>query len=64
MSESSMDAKAEPRIISLDRLDNGAVVSFADGQTAHYSAALLYATLSKARAMPSNDEDGGLPHSG
>jgi hypothetical protein len=60
-----MDAKAEPRIISIDRLDNAAVVSFDDGKTARYSAALLYAMLPQAGAMPDADSsDDQLPHSG
>jgi hypothetical protein len=50
------------RIISVDRLDNGAVVSFDDGRSALYPAALLYATLRQAQAMPSVDEDSGLPY--
>lgn len=36
-----MDIKSDPRIVSSDRLDNAIVVSFADGRTALYSAALL-----------------------
>jgi hypothetical protein len=56
-----MGAPANPRIISVDRMDNGAVVSFADGTTAHYSAALLHATLPQATAMPPEAEDANLP---
>ena len=50
----------EPHVISVDRMDDGAVVSFGDGRTAFFSAALLYATLPQAREMPSNFEDGWL----
>ena len=38
-----MDAASDLRIVPLDRMDNGAVVSFDGGKTAFYSAALLYA---------------------
>jgi hypothetical protein len=54
-----MDTRPEPRIVSCDRMDNGIVVSFDDGKTALYSAALLHATLPQARAMPSDSEDDG-----
>ena len=41
------------------------VVSFDDGKTARYSAALLYAMLPQAGAMPDADSsDDQLPHSG
>ncbi len=58
-----MDAPSDPRIVSLDRMDNGAVVSFDDGKTALYSAALLYAILPQARAILSESEDHRLPPS-
>jgi|HubBroStandDraft_2_1064218.scaffolds.fasta_scaffold3350709_1 hypothetical protein len=54
-----MDIRPDPRIIYLDRLGDGAVVTFDNGRSAYYSAALLYATLPQARAMPSGDEDAG-----
>jgi hypothetical protein len=56
-----MDSPPDPRIVSVDRMDNGAVVSFDDGKTALYSAALLYATLPQARAMPSDSETPPIP---
>ena len=56
-----MDAPRESRISYSDRMDNGIVVGFDDGNTAYYSAALLHATLPQARMMPSDSEDGGLP---
>lgn len=58
-----MDTHPDPRIISCDRMDSGIVVSFDDGKTALYSAALLRAALPQARVMPSDSEDDWLPHS-
>jgi hypothetical protein len=58
-----MDIRPEPRIVSCDRMDSGIVVSFDDGKTALYSAALLHATLPQARAMPLGSEEDWLPHS-
>lgn len=56
-----MDALRESRISYSDRMDNGIVVGFDDGNTAYYSAALLHATLPQAQMMPSDSEDSGLP---
>lgn len=56
-----MGTKNDPRIICPERLDNRAVVSFDDGKSPHCSAALLYATLPQARAMPLADEGGATP---
>jgi hypothetical protein len=61
MPTSRMDTRLEPRIISCDRMCSGIVVSFDDGKTALYSAILLRATLSRARAIPSDSEDDWLP---
>jgi hypothetical protein len=56
--------RPDPRIIKSDRLENAIVVAFADGNTALYSAALLYATLSQARLLePSASESEDTPHS-
>ena len=63
MSSSSMDARPEPRIVSSDRMDSGIVVSFDDGKTALYSAALLHATLPQARPIPLDSENDWPPHS-
>jgi hypothetical protein len=57
MPSSGMDIRPEPRIVSCDRVDSGVVVSFDDGKTALYSAVLLHATLSQARAMPLYSEE-------
>jgi hypothetical protein len=46
-----LEKRPDPRIIKSDRLDNAIVVAFDDGNTALYSAALLYATLSQARLL-------------
>jgi hypothetical protein len=58
-----MDTRADPHIINCDRMGSGVVVSFDDGMSAFYSAALLYAMLHQARAMPSEAEAGWLPFS-
>jgi hypothetical protein len=39
------------RIIDVDQLGNGAVVSFEDGRSGFYSAALLSEIFSRARDM-------------
>ena len=56
-----MDDRRESRITFSDRMDNGIVIGFDDGNTAYYSAALLHATLPQAQMMPSDSEDSGLP---
>jgi len=53
-----MDGRRESRITFSDRMDNGIVVGFDDGKTAHYSAALLHATLPQAQMMPSDVKTG------
>jgi hypothetical protein len=58
-----MDTSADPRIISCDRMGSGIVVSFDDGRSALYSAALLYATLHQARVLPSEAEADWLSQS-
>jgi hypothetical protein len=55
-----MDPRPDPGIVSFDRLHNGVVVSFDDGKTALYSAALLYATLPQAHEILSESEGDGL----
>jgi hypothetical protein len=57
-----MNTRPQPLITSSDRMDNGIVVSFDDGKTAFFPAALLYATLSQAQMMASDSDDEGLPH--
>jgi hypothetical protein len=57
MASSRIDTRPDPRIISCDRMDSGIVVAFDDGKAALFSPALLYATFSQARAMPSDSED-------
>ena len=47
----------DPRIIKSDRFDNAIVVAFDDGNTALYSAALLYAALSQARMLEPSDSE-------
>jgi hypothetical protein len=52
-----MNPLPDPRITFSDRMDNGIVVAFDDGNTAYFSAALLHATLPQAQAMPSDADD-------
>jgi hypothetical protein len=40
-----------PKIVSVERMDGSVVVSFEDGQTALYSAALLYEMRTRARDL-------------
>ena len=59
-----MDGRRESGITFSDRMGNGIVVGFDDGNTAYYTAALLHATLLQAQMMPSDSEDSGLPQDG
>jgi hypothetical protein len=54
-----MNARPDRRITFSDRMDNGIVVGFDDGNTAYCSAALLHATLLQAQAMHSDTDE---PH--
>jgi hypothetical protein len=51
----------ESRVVFSDRIDGGMIISFDDGTTAYYSAALLRAVLPQAQMLPSDSEDSGLP---
>jgi hypothetical protein len=51
-----MGIPLNPRIVLSDRVDNGIVVSFDDGRTVRYPAALLYAVLHQAEELPSDSE--------
>lgn len=46
-----MKTHPDPRIVYVDRVDGSIIVSFHDGKSALYSAALLYATLPQARVI-------------
>ena len=56
-----MNDRRESRITFSDRMDNGIVICFDDGNTAYYSTALLHATLPQAQMMLSDSEDSWLP---
>jgi hypothetical protein len=51
-----MGIPSGPRIVLSDRLDNGIVVSFDDGRTVRYPAALLYSVVSQAEELPLDSE--------
>ena len=40
-----------PKIVGVDKLPNGILVTFEDGNVAFVSAALLYATLPRAQQL-------------
>jgi hypothetical protein len=51
----SMQHSFELEVVGSERLDNGIVVTFSDGRSLFYSAALLDATSSQARDLTSED---------
>ena len=46
-----MDSYSLPRLVSVERLDGGAVIAFADGRVAYYSAFLLHAVIDQAELI-------------
>jgi hypothetical protein len=51
-----MERLSEPKIVGVDKLPNGILVTFEDEKLAIFSAALLYATLPMAqRVVPDDD---------
>ena len=44
-----------PSILDVDTMDDGVVVSFTDGISALYPAAVLYAILDRAQLMTSSE---------
>ncbi|HEY0796008.1 MAG TPA: hypothetical protein VGD64_09530 [Acidisarcina sp.] len=61
-----METGPSPQIISVDRLHNHIVVTFADGQAGAFSAALLHELLPRADKLPAADDEpeGGEPEGG
>jgi hypothetical protein len=55
-----MKSRSEPRIINVDRLDNGVVVSFEDGKSALYPASLLLEMFDKAEDMKDKTSTVGI----
>jgi hypothetical protein len=58
-----MSKETEPKILNAERLDGGVVISFSNGKTAVYSAALLYSVLEHAASL-TEDELGDEPSVG
>jgi hypothetical protein len=55
-----MQPPITPRIVSSDLFDGGILVSFEDGTTAMFSAAVLYANLFQAEAVRDVDQEDDL----
>ena len=55
-----MFVKPDPRIVHVERLDGGVIITFDDGKCAVYSAALLYATFPQADEVDESALDGSL----
>jgi hypothetical protein len=55
-----MDPKSVPQIIDVDRLDNGLVIRFSDGQAAFYNALLLLEIFHRAEEMEKKAAADGL----
>jgi hypothetical protein len=51
------ETSTEPEIVGSERLDNGIVVSFRDGRTIFYSAALLETISSQAEDHTDIDDN-------
>jgi hypothetical protein len=58
-----MSGEREPKIIDVDQLHNGAVISFEDGRSGIYSAALLSEVFPRARDLlaEADNEDALMP---
>jgi hypothetical protein len=52
-----MEHLPQQRIISADKVREGLAITFADGKSAMFSAALLYATLPQAQQVEPESED-------
>ena len=50
-----MESFLHPRIVSVERLEDSAVVTFENGRSALYSASLLYNMISQANEIASED---------
>jgi hypothetical protein len=44
-----METDPPPRVIDAERLEDGLIISFADGKTAVYTASLLHSVFSQAQ---------------
>ena len=53
---SSMENYSVPRIVNVDRMEGGILITFEDGTTAIYPTALLYANLPNAQQLIPEDE--------
>jgi hypothetical protein len=51
------ESSTEPEIVGSERLDNGIVVTFRDGRTIFYSAALLETIVSQAEDHTDVDDN-------
>lgn len=50
-----MNSFYHPGVDSVERLEDGVVISFEDGRSALYPASLLYAMLTLVQEIPSED---------
>src|SRR5271154_2266277 len=57
LQEWSMETKSSAIIVAWDRLDNGLILSFADGRCAFYSDALLYSMVDSADGLKMLEAD-------
>jgi hypothetical protein len=54
-----MRDNGEPEIVATERLDNGVVVTFRDGRSVFYSAALLHDISARAEDQTDIESDNG-----
>ena len=47
----------KPKLESAERIDNGVVIDFADGESGFYSAELLYSVLPEAEPLDDDNDD-------
>jgi hypothetical protein len=53
-----MDTASQPRIVSAERLGDGVIITFDDGQSAIYPGSLLYTMLPHAIEVKESDLNG------
>jgi hypothetical protein len=52
-----METRSAPHIVEIDRMDDGALITFEDGKSAVYSAALLRTMFAEAHEMPEAENE-------
>jgi hypothetical protein len=56
-----MDKSVAPPVVTIDKMNNGLFIYFADGKFAFYSYDLLYATIETAQVVSPEMNNGTRP---